>query len=347
MKKHIIPIALITFLLNFSCSRMIVNVSTADLKTVNKNTDSLMDRINAFKYSRQRKNIFSNKLFQIEEMNKMFENLMEEGKKSGFVNSDDSKTIIEDFQKGTLMKLSDIKNTYSEGVTLTEQENYSQAIDKYLDATAKTNSMNKWFISYFRFGKLDNYKKLLDLIESFESDIVSVPTKSKNNLLGDPLVSYITKKENKGIWKSQYNKTKSWTALGNSDIAIVLRDDPESYNNNYTIKGVRVDADKLIQSSFDFLAQSINVLASTQGISVPADTTNNYFAPNVIPAIQNLESEKNKLSNKEQMLEAYKEFIVLEILNRDLDNKSLADLKVSVEEIKSIWAKYKANIEKL
>jgi hypothetical protein len=44
---------------------------------------------------------------------------------------------------------------------------------------------------------------------------------------------------------------------------------PDSYNNNYSIKGVRVDAAKLIQSTFDVMTQVVNIAASMTGITLP------------------------------------------------------------------------------
>ena len=171
---------------------------------------------------------------------------------------------------------------YTNGLIKTKSKQYDEAISSYLKSIIKSDELRDLIL--YEFEDINDLNDIFfNNIDLLQRVVASAPENNRDNLLGDPMVSYITKTENLDIWKSNYNKTKSWTSFGNSDIAVVLTEDPESYNNNYTIKGVRVDADKLIQSSFDALAQSISVLTSSHGISVPNDTTNNYFAPTVSP----------------------------------------------------------------
>ena len=322
-----------------SCSRMIIEVSTADLVTVHTETENIRDQIDAYAYASVNQVFFSNTLFDKDQLSQEFEKVIA----TDISDSADTQKFMKLFETNVQRKVMEIKNAFNTGLILTEQANYSKAKDSYLMSFVKSVELEDLVSVELENTKGSNF--FFDQINILQDIIKSAPTKRKDNLLGDPLVSYITKNKNDHIWKSKYNKTKSWTSFGNSDIAVVLTEDPDSYNNNYTIKGVRVDADKLIQSSFDVLAQSINVLASSQGIPISEDTKNNYFAPTSIPAIQQLPAEESKLKENQKILIEYQNLIILEILNKGLDSKSGDELITSINEIKLRWNDYREKLE--
>ena len=138
------------------------------------------------------------------------------------------------------------------------------------------------------------------------------------NLLGDPLTFYVTKKRNKrdDFWKGLYNETKVSTFMGNADVAIILRKNPDStaqtrsgdYNNNFTIKGVRLDAEDVVQASFRTLSQSINLFAAIQAPGANLNSNNSSSAFPILDTemnttLNNLELEKATLETKKMYLD--------------------------------------------
>jgi len=166
------------------------------------------------------------------------------------------------------------------------------------------------------------------------------------NLLGDKMVAYITMKKNDTLWKSTYNKTVSRTFFGNADIAVVLNEMPDSYNNNYSIKGVRVDAAKLIQSTFDVMTQVVNVAATMSGVTPPGGGNDtNSFYPEEFDQIKALPIKTAELQNRKEELKAAQKQLLLKILGENLTHKTGDDLKKSVDVINSFWSTYKPNLQ--
>ena len=325
-----------------NCSRMVVNVSTADSDLVQLEGDKLINRTRAYAFVEIKSIVFACDLFNIKKMNAFVIQDINAGIISGTIDNEDKGSILDNIEIFLDTEIKNIKKIYQQGIALTEQKKYSEAFDKFWESNMKVNQLKGDIIN-----ELDNSnaKNSVAAIKCFSYLYDEAVTGDRFNLLGDPLVSFITKIENEELWESTYNHTKSSTFFGNSDIAFILQNDPESYNNNYAIKGVRVDSDKLIQSSFDVLAQSINVVASSQGISLPDKGEQNYFYPDVVPEIQNLPAEKNKLEAKRKEFKAYRKLLIVNILNKDLDNKTGEELKIAINEIKALWNSYKAKME--
>jgi hypothetical protein len=166
------------------------------------------------------------------------------------------------------------------------------------------------------------------------------------NLLGDKMVAYITMKKNDTLWKSTYNQTVSHTFFGNADIAVVLNEMPNSYNNNYSIKGVRVDAAKLIQATFDVMTQVVNVAATMSGITPPGGGggDKDSFYPDEFDQIKTLAAKTVELQNRKEELKAAQKQLLLKMLGERLAHKTGDDLKKSVIAISSFWDAYKPNL---
>lgn len=324
--KKIILLATISIVCA-SCARMVVRVKTADLATVQKKYQTLKEEQTKIETSlteaKLKKQITLKK--QVKEKKKEIDKLIQQTKTLHGI-GDDFKNIansnnLDEEQYSTLGVFA--SNNSNPNIKLKGKE-IKTSVDE----------------------KEDLEEQLTQLKKSITTIYTTPPRK---NLLGDLLTSYVTSdsaKRKDKIWKSKYNEAKSNARFGNADIAVVLMEDPESYNNNYSIKGVRVDADKLIQSSFDVLAQSITLLASTTGV-VPqgGGDEDNYFAPSAIPQIKQLTTKNTELRKKQKQLKAYKNLIILEILNRDLDNAKTDDeVKKAIKEITAIWTSYKSKL---
>lgn len=213
----------------------------------------------------------------------------------------------------------------------------------------------------------DLKSKISDLTELYESvseikESVSSKTDATNrlrfHLLGDPLTSYVTNDSlRKKIWKSTYNQTKVSTFMGDTDIAVLLRKNPEKnssksgdYNNNFTIKGVRLDAEDVIEASFKTLSQSINLFASIQlsGTNLTSNNSDTDFAqlPNSVnTALQNLNTNQTKLDEKQRYLQEVKNMLLEKIMLEDINGKRGDDVNESLDEINAFWTKLKAQLE--
>ncbi|NGZ95146.1 MAG: hypothetical protein CV089_03255 [Nitrospira sp. WS110] len=97
---------------------------------------------------------------------------------------------------------------------------------------------------------------------SIEQKLVSLTGGA--HLLDDPLAPIVIAAPN-AFWKGVYNETTALGTMGNTDIAIKMET-----VGTFTIKGLRVDASKVTEASFDVLKQSIRMVAAAYGVPLPA-----------------------------------------------------------------------------
>jgi hypothetical protein len=83
-------------------------------------------------------------------------------------------------------------------------------------------------------------------------------------LLDDPLAPIVIAAPDE-FWKGVYNKTTALGTMGNTDIAIKMET-----AGTFTIKGLRVDASKVTEATFDVLKKSIRMVAAAYGVPLPA-----------------------------------------------------------------------------
>ncbi|MGV7105783.1 hypothetical protein [Flavobacterium sp. U410] len=187
------------------------------------------------------------------------------------------------------------------------------------------------------------------------SKAISGTVRTKFPILGDPMVSFLTKKENDTIWKSCYNKTVSSNFFGNADIAFILRGNPPEneiksgdYNNNFTIKGVRLDANDASNALLTGLTQTLNFVANTQGLplNIGQKQDPNYPAPVENALVTSLANDKNTLENKKRKLADYKKMLVEKILSEKIDEKRGADLTAAIQRIETFWNTLKTELNK-
>ena len=97
---------------------------------------------------------------------------------------------------------------------------------------------------------------------SIEQKVVSLTGGA--DLLDDPLAPIVIASPDE-FWRGVYNETSALGTMGNTDIAIKMET-----VGSFTIKGVRVDASKVTEATFDVLKQSIRMVAAAYGIPLPA-----------------------------------------------------------------------------
>ncbi|PVV50406.1 hypothetical protein DD829_22340 [Chryseobacterium sp. HMWF035] len=194
------------------------------------------------------------------------------------------------------------------------------------------------------------------MINETEESITSKSKRLRFHLLGDPMTSFIAKDSNINIWESTFNKTYSRNIFGNSDIAVILKTNPPDeetksgdYNNNFTIKGVRLDSDDAINATFNVMSQAINMISTIYG--APKFASNNNATdptPEQIEVINNLPDTSNDYNINEKKLKNFKKLLITFIENEEIDSKSKTgdDLKNSIERINEYWTAIKTEINK-
>ena len=137
--------------------------------------------------------------------------------------------------------------------------------------------------------------------DQFASLITRAPEKywnkydtSVNMVASDNLHPYKTRE-----LKARFNRATVNTFFGNADVAIKMNS-PASF----TVKGVRLDADEAIKSSFDVLQQGIKYLAYSNGIGVKDPATSaeskNTIAP--LPEISENKQLKSEIDRNQVIL---------------------------------------------
>ncbi|HLX72308.1 MAG TPA: hypothetical protein VKV04_22035 [Verrucomicrobiae bacterium] len=119
---------------------------------------------------------------------------------------------------------------------------------------------------------------------------VATSFEGEGDLLNEPLASTVVGAPEE-CWRHAYNRTYANGMFGDTDIAVKM-----DSVANFTMKGVRLDADKMIQSTFDSLQLAVKIAASTYGIPVPAPggtATNSAAAPTASssPQVQTLNTQ--------------------------------------------------------
>ncbi|MCY1223454.1 hypothetical protein D3C87_364770 [compost metagenome] len=179
-------------------------------------------------------------------------------------------------------------------------------------------------------------------------------------ILGDPLTSYITKEKNGDaiIWKNTYNKTVSWNLFGNSDVAVILRSNPPEkelksgdYNNNFVIKGVRMDAADATNALITGLTQTMNFIANTQGISVPMPQPTNTTDPTPVQnlLVTGFFADTMSYTAKKKKLEDYKKMLLEKIKMENItaiDEENEEEFNNAVKRIEDYWTSLKTELNK-
>ncbi|WP_411895243.1 hypothetical protein [Winogradskyella sp. A2] len=287
---------------------------------------------------------------EIEGKIKITENLYAENDNLGALNQ------ATELQNQLLIFYDKVENFLSNNSTDKEKE-----IERMESINNKDDSQNKELES-LKSSKLkyDIFNEKVTKTKESVNSTKQASNRLRFHLLGDPLTSFVTDDTNKNkIWKSTFNQTKVSTFMGDTDIAVLLRKNPEEnssksgdYNNNFTIKGVRLDAEDVIEASFKALSQSINLFASIQlaGTNLTSNNNDTSFAQlptGVNNALKSLNDNKNKLQEKERYLNEIKAMLLEKIILEDVNNKSGDDFNESLNEISEYWGKLKTELNKV
>lgn len=342
MKKYIMGILLITL---YSCSNLRVQVSTANPESLKKIAGKInpMEKL-AFQYKKALQPLLGLKIItEKDNIIKQFDDNLKTEVTTGISDQATADIVKSTFNQNYTAVVDGILSDYNTANTKMVNKLYKDAVDIYLGMPQKFQTL-KSNLSIEEVLKPEQKEAIINEIATKLSVVTAIFHNGRANLLGDEIVSYITMKENDTIWKSTYNRTASRTYFGNADIAVVLNEMPNNYNNNYSIKGVRVDAAKLIQSTLDVMTQVVNVAASMSGV-LPANKGDaNSFYPDEFDEIKSLPVKSVELQNRKDLLKETQKQLLLKILGEHMQNESGTDLKNSVAGIKAFWDEYKVNL---
>lgn len=334
MKKYLL---LSLLPLMCSCSSLKVKVSTANpdmLKIIADKIDSFEEL--AFQYKKAFEPLLFTKI--LTEKDQII--LQSKDVLAWSNHSDDLQKERAVFENNYISTVNDILSDYNRSNILMKAKKYEDAIEIYLSLPHKFQKLS-YDLTIEKSLQPEQKRSIINELSNRLTIVNAMFYGGRANLLGDKMVAYVTLKKNENIWESTYNETISRTYFGTADIAVVLNEMPNSYNNNYSIKGVRVDAAKLIQSSFDVMTQVLNVMAAMSGIIPANNSDTNYSYPDKFPEIQTLPVKTVELQNRKDLLRESQKQLLLKILGENLDLKSENELKTSVIQIKNYWDIYK------
>ncbi|WP_298157115.1 hypothetical protein [Flavobacterium sp.] len=328
------------------CTSLRVSVSTANpesLKKIHKGIDKF-EKL-AFEYKRALQPLLSTKIIvDKNQITRQFELNLAADITSGRLHRADSLSIDMAFKENYAAAVDAILTDFNSANGLMVNEKYQEAVDVYLLLPQKFQNI----MSALDASEIlkESQKELVVQEISTKLAVANIVFHNgRANLLGDKMVSYITMKQYDTIWKSNYNRTVSNTFFGNADIAVVLNEMPDNYNNNYAIKGVRVDAAKLIQSTFDVMTQVVNVAASIAGMPSGSAADANSFYPDELTDVKELPLKKSELESRKELLKESQRQLLLKILGEKIHGKTLAEKQASVADIKAFWDAFKTNLE--
>lgn len=340
------PILLIVLIILSGCSSLRVQVSTANPKSLKKIADGIdpFEKL-AFDYKKALMPLLNSRIITEKDLiTSQFDQNIILLKAANVIVQADADLLKSTFDASYNDVVNQILTDYNNTTTYMVNKNYHQAVDIYLTLPQKFQNL-KFGLSTEDILKPDQKEPIINEISAKLNIANAIFYNGRANLLGDQIVSYITMSENDSIWKSTYNRTVSRTYFGNADIAVVLNEMPNNYNNNYSIKGVRVDAAKLIQSTFDVMTQVINIAASMNGIMLPATNDTNSFYPEEFTEIKTLSAKTAELKNRKVLLRATQKQLLLKILGENMQHKTTLEIQTSVADIKQFWDAYKLHLE--
>lgn len=274
-----------------------------------------------------------------------------------FIEKEDNSTLLtstREIYKNKFKSIFDNKllniKTYSENAENSYKKGYNYEALSQINLAGKIileiqNTLKKYEINPSpSSGK--NIINLKSEVTEKASNAISTSIRTKFPILGDPMVSFLTKDENMHIWKSCYNKTVSSNFFGNADIAFILRGNPPEsevksgdYNNNFTIKGVRLDTNAASNALLTGLTQTLNFVANTQGF--PLNIGHQQDSENPVPiqnlAVTDLANDKVKLESKKKKIKEIKRELIDYINSEKIYSKSGSDLTAAILRIENYW----------
>lgn len=173
---------------------------------------------------------------------------------------------------------------------------------------------------------------------SIEQKVVSLT--GGTHLLDDPLAPVVIAAPNT-FWKGVYNETTALGTMGNTDIAIKME-----AVGGFTIKGVRVDASKVTEASFDVLKQSIRMVAAAYGVPLPATEKNAQQNATGNPTdILMTTDEIRQVADRKRLLSKTAALTLLDlIVAQRSDLTSASTRKTTIQNLKHSFEAYKGQL---
>lgn len=206
-------------------------------------------------------------------------------------------------------------------------------------------------------GPLQVYLKSIDSERKFDSTkfdrIVAMTNASESaseknlqsltgglDLLDDPLAPVIIGAAPQ-YWKGIFNKTDAFGTVGNTDIAIKMET-----IGTFTIKGIRLDASKVTEATFDVLKQSVRMVAAAYGIPTPADQTSANSGDTGSPTNIVLSIDQvRQASERKRLLSRRAALTILDLIVTQKDNLTNdGKRKAAIQQLKMFFEAYKTQL---
>ncbi len=175
--------------------------------------------------------------------------------------------------------------------------------------------------------------------DKFASLITRAPNRYWRKYQSTIDLSSSSKKLSKTI-KARYNKVTASTFFGNSDIAVKM-DQPGSF----TVKGVRMDANESIKTSFKVLSQGIKYISFASGIPFPEASANHTSTAILIPSEDEVELLTLERDNSEKRFDDLNRTFLLVLMQQTIvlenDENSDEQKEQALELIKKAYKVYK------
>ncbi len=165
------------------------------------------------------------------------------------------------------------------------------------------------------------------------------------DLFDDHLAPAIISAPN-NYWKGVYNKTKASGQIGNTDIAIKMET-----VGTFTIKGLRLDASKVTEATFEVLKQSVRMVAAAYGVPIPsgAPSSNNTSTSPASPTDLLLTVDQmHKAADRKRQLSRNAALTLLDIIiseRADLTSSTAATREAAVIRLQQSYEAYKSQLQ--
>ena len=129
--------------------------------------------------------------------------------------------------------------------------------------------------------------------------------------------------------------------MGNTDIAIKMET-----VGSFTIKGLRVDASKVTEATFDVLKQSIRMVAAAYGVPLPAAEKKTQqdvggSPTNVVMAVD----EVRQLADRKRLLSKSAALTLLDLIVAQRSDLALASTRTTaIQNLKRSFEAYKGQL---
>lgn len=239
------------------------------------------------------------------------------------------------------------------------QKVYESALDNFTSATQILNKLRFEFLKPYQ-GLLK--EKLIEMEAEITPDLTTINNvilsdsrinreveKSVQTLTGaldlfdDHLAPFIIS-ASENYWQGVFNKTEASGQIGNTDIAIKMET-----IGTFTIKGVRLDASKVTEASFQVLKQSVKLVAAAYGIPTPGGTpptVGDQISGSPAAMVMNIDQLRQTADLKRQKSQ-YAALSLLDLIiseRLDLLSANNPARKAAVDRIKKSFQAYKPQL---